>query len=161
MPRERLYPCLDPIFPLRSKPPNSTADADAGFIHGRLSSAVVNEVNLYDKFVVEDLKGMLQVASGYLPHCETESGLMMVVPLGLVVKHPTHVHHDVTLTEDLQVPGPHNLGIAIFWQHLQEDASEDFVTVKGAIMCPNPGLSLELVTHLLDEIGMWRCLQSR
>ena len=95
---------------------------------------------------------MLQVAPGYLPHCETESGLMMVVPLGLVVKHPTHVHHDVTLTEDLQVPGPHNLGIAIFWQHLQEDASEDFVTVKGAIMCPNPDLSLELVTHLLDEI---------
>ena len=79
---------------------------------------------------------------------------MMVVPLGLVVKHPTHVHHDVTLTEDLQVPGPHNFDIAILWQHLEEDASEDLVTVKGSIMCPNPGLSLELVTHLLDEIKM-------
>ena len=95
-----------------------------------------------------------RVTPGHLPHCEIKGGLMMVVPLGLVVKHPTHVHHDVTLTEDLRVPGPHNLGIAILWQHLEEDASEDLVTVKGAIMCPNPGLSLELVTHLLDEIKM-------
>ena len=62
----------------------------------------------------------------------------MVVPLGLVVKHPTHVHHDVTLTEDLRVPGPHNFGITILRQHLEEDASEDLTTVKGAVMCSNP-----------------------
>ena len=76
----------------------------------------------------------------------------MVVPLGLVIKHSTDVHHNITVTEDLRVPGPDNLGIAILWQHLEEDTGEDLVTVKGAIMGPNPDPSLEPVTHLDGKI---------
>ena len=119
-----------------------------------ISIRVIREKTLEDLLTVKPIdqpsRGQLDIAVnlalGYLPHSEIKGGLLMVAPLGLVVKHPTHVHHDVTLTEDLRVPGPHNFGITILRQHLEEDASEDFVTVKGAVMCSNPDPSLELVT---------------
>ena len=75
----------------------------------------------------------------------------MIIFLGLVVEDSAHVHHDVTLTEDVRVPGPDNFSVTILWQQLEEDAGEYFVTVEGAIVCPDPDSSLKLVTHL-DKI---------
>ena len=59
----------------------------------------------------------------------------MVISLCLVVKNCTNVDYNITVLQFFRITSSDNGCILIFFQLLQKEASENFVTMENAIMC--------------------------
>jgi len=63
--------------------------------------------------------------------------LVVIVSMGAGVIHSPHIHYQITVLQQLRVPGSSYPGITILWEHLEHVAGQGFITVESTIVSAN------------------------